>query len=176
MNNIRLLIAAAVLGTTLTACGGGGGGGPVAASKAEVKAYLFCAMSSNSKIVSIESALTLPAGLEVPITQEIGDDPTVHTVAADVIASQFFTDSATFNQARSVKYSLSLASPFPNISSSKKGNGKEIATLNFPLTVSGVNPTTPVPVADPTPTIGKIRNNNGDFLDGCIVNYVTTYK
>lgn len=177
-----------IIGTSavllLAACGGGGGGSTPAYSKAETKAYLFCAMSSNSRIVSIESALTIPAGFDVPyLTPAVGDSLYIYNLNTTSVSAPLFTNSngsisGTYNTSNhSLKYTMLLGAPtFTNISSSKTGNGREIASLTFPFTTLGTVPTGTLPVEDILPTVGKERNGQRDYLTGCKVNYVTTFK
>lgn len=165
----------------LTACGGGGGGSAPPPSKAVTKAYLFCAMSSNSKIVSVESSLNLPSGYTVSYqTPAIGDSLTTYLLSNSAITAPLFANdsiSGTFDTTtRTLKYTLLLTSvpTFQNISSNKKGSGREIASFSFPFETAGVVPATTIPVSDSAPVIGKEKSGNRDYLNGCVINYVTT--
>ena len=166
----------------MVACGGGGGGGAAPASKALTKAYLFCAMSSNSRVVGIESSMVVPNGVDVP-HDSIASTATVYNLNATsaVVSSLFMTGgtvTGSFDTSnRSMKYSMVLTPPvMSNISSSTKSKGKEFASLSFPFIATGTAPTALFPDSDSKPTIYKERNNNRDYLNGCTINYVTTYQ
>lgn len=170
------LLAASIL----AACGGGGSS-PVVYSKAVTKAYLFCAMSSNSRIVSVDSSILVPDGFDVKYTpQIIGDSGTVYGLDTDYVSAPLFSsiDGSfdTSSSSRSLKVSFTQPA-FSNISSNIKINGREIATLTLPFITKGVKPLSQLPDSDASPTVGKEKaNGDRDYLTGCKVNYVTTFK
>ena len=169
------LLAASIL----AACGGGGSS-PVVYSKAVTKAYLFCAMSSNSKIVSVDSSILVPAGFDVIYTpQIIGDSGTVYGLNTDYVSAPLFSSiEGSFDTSSSRSLKVSFTQPaFPNLSSNIKNNGREIATLTLPFITKGVKPLSQLPDSDASPTVGKEKTNGDrDYLTGCKVNYVTTFK
>lgn len=171
-----------------TGGGGGGGGGstPPVAAKAVTKVNLFGAMSSSSKIATVQTTMTVPSGIMVNYSSPPGATAGIFPlrsgfavpsgpvkVAANDISGTFDTAS------RNLTISLlnNPSSPL-NLQSSTTGNGAEIATINFTLASPGV--TTPLPAEDLAVTVGQdrstLQNINVGYLSGCKVNFSTTYQ
>lgn len=154
------------------ACGGGGGGTPPPPSKAIVKAYLQSQqpMSSNTVIFSVDSRFTLPD--EITITTTTNGDPDL----SQIRTTQFPIKNLGVN-GKSISLSLIQQTPFLNISSGVASPGKQIAAFVFPLRSTGVTARTSIP-PDSMPEVFKKRSNSNDtdLLNGCTVNYITTYE
>ena len=170
----------------LYGCGGGGGGGaaapapaPASASAAAApaptvattKMYLFGTMSSataggNAGIMdSINTTISsLPVG--VTLTSIV---PSGAAAAIPVGDASYGFNAGT----RALTISL-LNSNQTAVVASNAGNGVEVATLNFSLT-GGATPPIPTPGTSTTVFQNRPPPYSSDYLNGCVVNFVTTY-
>jgi len=163
----------------LTGCGGGGGGGGAAAAApaapagptvATTKMFLFGTMSSATAGGS--------AGIMENINTTIASLPagvTLTSVVPSGSAAAIPVGDATsgFNGAtRDLTISL-LNSNHTAVVASNVGNGAEVATLNFSLT-GGATP--PIPTPGTATTVFQFRAPvSVKELNGCIINFTTTY-
>lgn len=177
----------------LAGCGGHDNGGnnitiPPAATKAITKLYLFGNMSSNSKVTSVQAAVTVPSGIMVNYSSPA---PAGYPANTYPLKSGFAVPSGPVRVAEadiSGKYntdSRELTIYLVNQSgvalrSSMTGNGAEIARLNFTLAVAGAIPALPAPWQDPLVKVGQELATQPlptvISLTGCILNFVTTYQ
>ena len=182
-------ILCAVLALSLYGCGGGGGGSaPV--TTAITKVFLFGTMSSNSRIAGVTTSMTVPGGVLVNYSTAPGvmiNYSTPHGIfplrSGCVVPSgpvKVSSASGSYDNAGH-KLIVSLVNgAFLNLSSSttrNSGQGAEIATINFTLAKPGVTAT--LPTNDASPTVKQDRPGFGifgDVLNGCRVNFSTTFQ
>ena len=178
MKKFDLATVVSVIGITgvlaFAGCGGGGGGGG-GPSKQVTQIYLYGTMSSNSKIATVTTSLTVPAfsdysAYPTKTSKNLFNlRPGVLVAAGPVQASSV---SGTFDNTVSGNNKLTLYInnlAFDNMSSStgrNSGKGTLIGTL---ITAPGT--ITTLPTADITPIIGVQRGGNITYLNGCKVNF-----
>lgn len=179
-------IICAVSALTLSGCGGGGSSGPPPVKKAVTAMYLFGAMSSNSKIATVQATMTVPDGIMVNYSSPPGATSGTFPLRSGFVVPSgpvklSATDvSGTFNTV-SKKLSINLlnnpSTPL-DLQSSTNGNGAEVATLNFTLASPEV--TASLPTEDPAVTVGQDRSTPQNvklgYLNGCKVIFSTTIK
>lgn len=173
---------------TVCGCGGGGGGAaaPPAATKAVTTVSLFGAMSSSSKIATVQTTMTVPSGIMVNYSSAPGVNSGTFPLRSGAVVPSGPVQlasadiSGTFNTV-SKKLTINLfnnPSRSLDLQSSTAGNGAEVATLNFTLASPGV--TTSLPAEDPTAIVSQDRstpqNINLGYLNGCKVIFSTTYQ
>lgn len=167
----------------LTGCGGGGSA-PPAAVKATTKVFLFGAMSSNSRIATVQTTMTVPSGVMVnyssppgavsgtfPLRGGFAVPSGPVKVSATDISGTFDTASRQLTVSLINRGRLDLAS-------NTTGNGAEIAALNFTLAAPDTKPG--MPAQDPLASVGQERATQPapsvDYLTGCKINFVTTQQ
>lgn len=168
---IAIFCSIACLSVSLAGCGGGGGTpGPTVAT---TKMYLFGTMSSASTggsagiVNSINTTVSaLPEGMILTSITPSG-------AAVDVPASN--ASWAFIGATRDLSISLLNTTDISvkADSTSNGGKGVELATLNFTLT-GGT--TTPIPTLGTDTTVFQYRSPvSANYLNGCIINFTTTY-
>ena len=189
-------IALVISGFMLGGCGGGGGdSAPPAATQATAKMYLFGTMSSASAgrsagvIDSVQTTvLSVPTGLFVNYTSQAvpGDPANSYRLRSGVIVPSgpvllpAGNITALFNTVtRDITLSLLNSGAGVNLAAdtvSNGGKGVEVATINFTLAAGE----TPAVSATGTATVvQQFRTIGGpsiDALNGCAVNFATTYQ
>lgn len=172
---------------TLTGCGDGGGGGTTpttpAATKATTKVYLFGALSSNSKIATVQTTMIVPNGIMVNYSSPPGATSGIFPLRRGVavpsgpVQVSAADISGTFDIA-SRKLNIYLFNNPTNpvlLKSSSSGIGEEIATLNLTLASPGVQPL--IPALDKLVMVSQDRGGNSvNYLSGCSANFVTAYQ
>lgn len=169
---------------TLAGCGSGGGGGfavaPSRPTTATTKMYLFGTMSSASAggsdgvMANINTVISsLPAGVTLTSMVPSG---TAAAIPTGNTSSGFIGGTRDF--------SISLINPIPALPAqpvdvkadtvSNDGKGVEVATLYFSLT-GGATP--PIPTPGTTTTVFQYRTGPTSIkeINGCVVNFTTTY-
>lgn len=187
----RYIVAAlicALSALTLTGCGGDGGGTTpttptTPATKATTKVYLFGALSSNSKIATVQTTIIVPNGIMVNYTSPPGATSGIFPLRKGIAVPSgpvqvSATDiSGTFDIA-SRKLHINLFNNPTNsvlLKSSSSGIGEEIATLNLTLASPGVQPL--IPALDTLVMVSQDRGGNSvNYLSGCNTNFVTAYQ
>ena len=169
----------------LSGCGGGGGGGAAAPAApatpaptvATTKMYIFGTMSSATAggsagiVNNINTTISaLPAGVTLTSIVHSGATATMPVVAGITPSTSF--DGATRNLEINLLNTTDIDVKADTTSNS--GKGIEVATLYFSLT-GGTTPSIPTPGA--ATTVFQLRNiNEINYLNGCVVNFVTTYQ
>lgn len=172
---------------SLTGCGGGGGGGgntTPAATQATTKVHLFGTMSSNSRIATVQTTMTVPSGIMVNYSSPAGSTSGTFSLRRGAVVPSGSVQvasadiSATFDTA-SRKLSVSLVNQgrLP-LRSSTTGRGEEIFTIFFTLASPGG--TVPLPGEDALVSVGQEKQTPSgpavDYLTGCSINYLTTFQ
>lgn len=186
-NYVKAAIIGVLSALALTACGGGGS---APATTATTKVFLFGTMSSNSRIAGITTSMTVPGGVMVNYSTAPGvmvNYSTPHGIfplrSGSVVPSGPFKVSSASGSYDNASHKLTVSlvnGAFLNLSSSttkNSGKGAEVATINFTLAKPGVTPT--MPTDDLTPTVKQDRPSLGifgDYLNGCKVNFTTTFQ
>lgn len=164
MKKYATALALFSLTTILGACGGGGGAsspsGPV--TQAVAKAYVFGAMSTNSKITNLQTSFICPTGVLANYSTPApsGFPANVYPLRGGSVVPSGPVQvapsdiSGTYNTATGEVTVSLLNSPFnggpKDLRSSKVGDGTEIAAVVFKLATPGVLPTLPTPWQAPT--------------------------
>lgn len=165
--NFRLF--SALCSVTLLVClaGCGGGGGTPAPSKVTTKLYLFGTMSSNSKILTISTTVSVPTFKDYTVPSPTAVPPyNLRTgllrASGPVLANSVSGVYDTNTKKLTIKV---INGSFLNLSSSVTGKGKEFASLTSA-------PGTVIPASDPAPVVTQQRLvKPADELNGCTVNY-----
>jgi hypothetical protein len=189
---MKQFVRAAIIGTlsavALAGCGGGGGSAPV--TTATTKVFLFGTMSSNGRIAGVTTSMTVPGGVMVNYSTAPGvmlNYSTPHGIfplkSGAVLPTgpvRVSSASGSYDNAGH-KLTISLVNgTFLNLSSSttrNSGKGTEIALINFTLAKPGGTPI--LPASDLFPIVRHDRPSLGifgDYLNGCTVNFTTTYQ
>lgn len=188
-------IALVISGFMLGGCGGGGDDSPPPSTQATAKMYLFGTMSSASAgrsagvVDSVKTTiLSVPAGLFVNYTSQAvpGDPANSYRLRGGVVVPSgpalipAANITALFNTVtRDVTLSLMNSGGGVNLIAdtvSNAGKGVEVATINFSLAAGE----TPAVSATGTATsVQQFRTIGGPDireLNGCAVNFETTYQ
>jgi hypothetical protein len=133
--------------------------------------YLFGSMSSVSKVVSVKSEMTVPAGVMINYSSPPGATTGKFPLrsgqivpSGPVLFAQSDIQSAECTVAsdgsRKISFmifntpDLNTSGSIKNIRSGTIGNGVEIATIHFKLTAAGVTPSLPDPWQDLNAEVG----------------------
>ncbi|HEY3307023.1 MAG TPA: hypothetical protein VGJ93_01085 [Desulfuromonadaceae bacterium] len=180
---------------TISGCGGGGGGGgaiaPATVTKAVTKVYVYGNMSSpasfgnlssNARIATVQSKMSLPAEVMVNYSSAPGATAGLCFLRKGVIvpsgntllsASDF--SFSTFDIASRVLTLNMINSGRQRLKTNTNGNGVEFATVNFTLTTPGV-PSGLIPLFDQAAAIGEeMPDLSLAYLLGRRINFVTTF-
>lgn len=189
MKNLFLNSAAIfALSIILTGCGETTADPPK--TRAATTVYLFGAMSSSSKVASIETDFTVPDGIMVNYSSPPGVTNGKFPLRSGSIVpsgpvkfSQNDITSAEYNTSDrklSIKIlntpDLSNAGITKNIRSSTTDNGVEVATIYFKLATADVIPVLPTPWQDTNAIIGEDSSSLGIiYATGLKLNFLTTF-
>ncbi len=181
-------MAALTMSLLLAGCGGGGSPATV---KATTTVYLFGAMSSSSKIVTIHSELTVPEGIMVnyssPPGATTGKFPLrsgsivpsgpVKVAQSDITADYNLSDrKLTIDYVNTPDFAAATESS-KKIRSGVTGNGVEIAILNFKLTTPNSIPVLPSPWQDINASIYEETSSLSIINStGLKLNFITAFK
>lgn len=179
----KMVLIGALSALVLSGCGSGGGGTAVApVTRALTTVYLFGNMSTNATVTSLQTSMTLPAGVMVNYTSPAGASAGTWPLRSSVITpsgpNKVSMVSGSFDMA-SRKLEISLVNGgFLNLSSSTVKNGAkgtELATLNFTLATPGVTPA--MPTQDASPVVGKqTPGPTVGFQNGFKTNFSTLFR
>jgi hypothetical protein len=175
---------AAFIYSTLALAGCGGGGDDAVATMAVTAVNLFGNMSSNAKIVSIKTSMTVPGGILVNYSSPA---PAGYPANTYPLKSGFAVPSGPVRVAEAditgtyntTTKNLSIYLLNQNgvaLSSSSIGNGMEVAKINFKLAVAGVAPLLPIPWQDLSVEVGQEQPAGVNYLTGCKINFLTSYQ
>ena len=171
-----LLIICAIISSSVALAGCGGGGGAAAPTPpptaATTKVFLFGTMSSASAggsagiMDSVSTTIpALPAG--VTLTSIVSSGPVASGILNSDVSSSF--DAFTGDLIISLLNSNQTA-----VIANTTGKGVEVATLNFSLTDVAV----PI-ITTPGTATTVFQYRTGPLsvkeLNGCVINFVTTY-
>lgn len=177
----------ALVSLLLTGCGGGGGGGTAPKTSGSIALYLFGTMSSASKVASIKSQFTVPAGIMINYSSPPGATTGVHKLRSGSIVpsglSMFSKDdfTSTYNLDNKLLTIGVVNNQMKDIKSNITGKGTEIATLSFKLTSPDALPIVPTPWQDSAVEVYQETIVPGlpmpetDIKTGLILNFVTSF-
>lgn len=184
---ILITMALSALSGILAGCGGGGSGAPAPNTRAVTTVYLFGNMTSTSKVATLHSELTVPAGVMVNYSSPPGGtgkyplrsgtvvpSGPVKVSQNDITAEFSVSDRKLFiDFVNSPDFTTQVRK---NIRSGKTGNGVEVATIFFQLATADVLPVLPSPWEDVTVVVGEETSSLSIiYATGLKLNFLTSF-
>ena len=185
---ILITMALSALSGILAGCGGGGSGAPAPNTRAVTTVYLFGNMTSTSKVATLHSELTVPAGVMVNYSSPPGATTGKYAVRNgsivpsgpvkvspnDITAEFSVADRKLFiDFVNSPDFTTQVRK---SIRSGKTGNGVEIATIYFQLAAADVMPVLPSPWEDVAVVVGEETSSLSIiYATGLKLNFLTSF-
>lgn len=178
---------------TLFGCSGSD---PAPLTRGTATVYLFGSMSSVSRVVSVKSEMTVPAGVMINYSSPPGATTGKFPLrsgqivpSGPVLFAESDIQSAECTVVNNIPSKISFllfntpdlnaSGSIKNIRSSTIGNGVEIATIHFKLAAADVIPTVPAPWQDLSAEIGvnidPSSSNNTLYPTGLKLNYSANF-